>query len=111
MSICHGCGQLTGIPEYDAGLWDLYDRRKDGRQYGEALVFTSDWLQENIVDEEDEQVLDLTMSKDMASRGLCHVCARPNLQGFREDDFLSEEDARDQWEMEAERAAERRMGA
>lgn len=109
--ICHGCGQLTDVPEYDNQLWDLHHRRKDGRQHREGLSFTSDWLQENILDEDDEATLDLTMSKDMANRGLCSVCARPNLQGLREDDFLTEEEAREQWEIEAERAAERRVGA
>jgi hypothetical protein len=108
--ICRYCGQLKGVEEYDARLWDLHGRRKDEKQTYDGLVFTSDWLQENIVDEDDERVLDQVMSKDMASRGLCPECGRPNLSGKTEEDFYTEEEARDMHDMWAEQAAERRMG-
>jgi hypothetical protein len=108
--ICRGCGQLKGMPDYDSKLWDIYSRLKDGRSEYEPLVFTSDWLQENIQDEDDEAALNLAMEKDMHNRGLCIVCGRPDLTGITEDDILSEEEARDMHDMWAEQAAERRAG-
>ena len=109
-SPCRDCGQIRGIEAYDDELWALYERRADGRQHGEALVFDSEWLQENILDEDDERVLDQVMSRDMHQRGLCPGCGRPNLSGLGPDDFLSEEEARGLAECEAERRAELRMG-
>ena len=108
--ICSTCGQLTGVDAYDEKLWDLYYLRADGRQHGEALVFDSEWLQENIVDDQDLEVLDLTMSKDMHQRGLCSTCGRPDLSGLGPDDFVDPEEAREIAEMHAERMAEFRAG-
>ena len=108
--ICRSCGQLTGVGAYDAKLWELHELRRDGRQHGEALVFDSEWLQENVLDDEDEEILDLTMSKDMHSRGLCPTCGRPNLAGLGPDDFVDPEEARAAAEMHAERMAEFRAG-
>jgi len=108
--ICNSCGQLTGIDEYDEKLWDLHGRRRDRRQYGEALVFDAEWLQENVRDEEDYEILDITMSKDMHQRGLCPTCGRPNLSGMTDADFMDEDEAREAAEAEAERRAEMRMG-
>jgi len=110
MSICTTCGQLQGISSYDEALWDLYDRLKDGRQHYEPLVYDSEWLQENVMDEDDHAAVMHSMERDMHNRGLCITCGRPNLSGKTEDDFLSEKDAREMAEMWAEQAAERRAG-
>ena len=108
--VCRGCGQVTGVEAYDAKLWELHELRRDGRQHSEGLVFDSEWLQENVLDEEDEQVLDLTMSKDMHQRGLCPTCGRPNLAGLGQGDFVDPEEARWAAEAHAERMAEFRAG-
>jgi hypothetical protein len=108
--ICQGCGQLQGIEEYDEALWDVYNRIRDARSSYEPLVFTSDWLQENVLDEEDETAVIHAMEKDMHNRGLCVVCGRPNLQGISIDDVMSKEEAQEMHEIWAEQAAERRMG-
>ena len=109
-AICHTCGQLQGIDEYDERLWDIYSRIDDGRSHREALTFDSEWLQENVIDDEDFQTVNYAMEKDMHGRGLCVTCGRPNLSGVNPDDILSEEDARDLADMYAEQAAERRAG-
>lgn len=109
-TICATCGQLLGVKEYDEQLWDLHERRKDARQHGEALVFDSQWLQENVHDEEDHAAVMGAMEKDMHARGLCTTCGRPDLSGMTDDDFLTEEDAQGLAEMYAEQAAERRAG-
>jgi hypothetical protein len=111
MDICNRCGQLKGIPEYDEKLWDLYNRIDDGRSTWEPLVYTSDWVQENIHDEDDHDAMMLSMEKDMYYRGLCPGCARPNLTGVNLERIMTEEDAREMQDMWAEQAAERRMGA
>src|SRR6266496_3723620 len=99
MKACTGCGQLEGIKEYDDALWDVYYRIDDGRSTYEPLVFTGDWLQENVLDEEDMQSVHTAMENDMVNRGLCPVCARPNLSGVDPSRFLSEEEAKDLHEM------------
>jgi hypothetical protein len=109
IDFCRACGQIKS-PEVDKALWDIYHRIDDGRSSYEPLVFTSDWLQENIMDEDDEAALDLAMTKDMHNRGLCSVCGRPDLRGVNPEDILSEEDAKDMADMYAEQAAERRAG-
>lgn len=106
--------QTCGVPfanEIDSQLWDIYNRIDDGRSHYEPLVFTSDWLQENIYDEEDHAAVMNAMEKDMYHRGLCVTCGRPDLRGVSPDDVLSHEDARELADMYAEQAAERRMGA
>lgn len=108
--VCVGCGQLKGVKEYDRQLWDLHERRKDHKQNIEGLVFDGEWMQNNIQDEYDEEILDQVMSKDMYNRGLCPECGRPNLQGMTEDDFYSEEDVKELQEMWQMEAMERRMG-
>jgi hypothetical protein len=109
-AICHTCGQLQGIKEYDERLWDIYSRIDDGRSHREALVYDSEWLQENVIDDEDYEAVTYAMEKDMHSRGLCTECGRPDLSNVNPDDILSEEDARDLADMYAEQAAERRAG-
>jgi hypothetical protein len=91
--MCKGCGQLTDVPEYDAKLWDTYNRIKDGRSHYEALVYDSQWLQENVHDEEDHDAVMHSMEKDMVNRGLCPSCGRPDLRNVKPEDILSEEDA------------------
>lgn len=108
---CTGCGQLKGIKEYDEQLWNLYYRIDDGRSTYEPLVFTPDWLQENVQDQEDIDAVDLAMHRDMLNRGLCPYCARPNLSAVDPSRILSEKDAHDMLKMWAEQAAERRAGA
>jgi len=107
---CSGCGQLFGFADYDDQLWDLYNRIDDGRSSREGLVFDSEWLQENIIDDEDHASLMHTMERDMANRGLCPKCGRPDLSRVDPSRILSEEDARDMHDMWAEQAAERRAG-
>lgn len=111
MEICSGCGQLKGIREYDDELWSIYHRIRDGRSTYEPLVFTGDWMEENVRDEEDFEAVKLAMERDMYNRGLCTECARPDLRNVHPDDVMSEEESQEIHEMWAEQAAERRMGA
>jgi len=111
IDICGACGKLIGVDEYDAKLWEMYYRRRDGRQYTEGLVFDGTWIAENVIDEEDANILELTMEKDMVARGLCPKCGLPNLDGLvYPDDFMDQEEAREIAEIESERRAEMRMG-
>lgn len=107
---CPGCG-VPNTPEINRQLWDIYDRIRDGRSTYEPLVFTSDWLEENVADEEDFDSVKLAMERDMSNRGLCPICARPDLRGVLPEDVMSDEEAKDLHEMWSEMAAERRMGA
>jgi hypothetical protein len=108
---CKGCGQLTGIPEYDSKLWDIYHRISDGRSTYEPLVFTGDWMQENIIDEEDHESVMLAMERDMANRGLCAACGRPDMRGVKDEDIMSKEDSQEMHDMWAIERQERAMGA
>lgn len=110
MKICHVCGQIEGIKEYDKALWDIYYRIGDGRSQLEPLVFTGDWMEENIHDDEDFDAVMHAMEKDMDNRGLCTECARPNLRYVSPDDIMSEEDAKEMQEMWAQEAQERKFG-
>jgi len=102
---------LQGIEEYDNALWDLYHRWDGrGRQYIEPLVFTQEDLYEDYYEDDGVDAVKLAMEKNMAERGLCPECGRPDLAGIPESEFLSEEDARAIAEMYAEQAAERRAG-
>lgn len=111
MSVCSGCGQVTGVATYDDRLWDLYHRHRDGRAHREALVFDSGWLQENVMDDDDHAAVMGAMEHDMHGRGLCVRCGRPDLSGCHDDDFMDDDEAEGLAEMYAEQAAERRMGA
>lgn len=106
---CYRCG-VPNTPEINQGLWDVYERIRDGRSTYEPLVFDSEWLQENVVDEEDEDILMLTMERDMDARGLCPFCGRPNLHGVTPDMIMTDEEAKELHEMWAMEAAERRAG-
>jgi hypothetical protein len=106
-AVCRTCGVLVEDERYVARLWDLHGRRADGRQYGRGLAFTGEWLDEHVCDEEDMETLNLVMERDMAARGLCPSCGLPDL---RNAEIISEEDARELWEMHAEQAAELRAG-
>lgn len=108
---CKGCGVLLGVEEFDNKMWEVYNRLKSGKQHYEPLVFTSDYLQENVQDEDDHEAVMGAMGRDMANRGLCTECGRPDLKGVTEDDLYTEEEASDLADMYAEMAAERRMGA
>lgn len=107
---CYYCG-VPNTPEINEALWDVYERIRDGRSTYEPLVYTSDWLQENVLDEEDVESVHMAMERDMDNRGLCSYCGRPNLHGVTKDMIMSEEEAKDLHEMWAEQAAERRLGA
>lgn len=107
---CTACGVLQGNEAYDQEMWSIYNRLKDGKHNYEPLVFTSDWLQENVVDDEDHDAVMHAMGKDMHNRGLCTKCGRPNLQGVTPDMIYSEEEAQEMADMYAEQAAERRAG-
>jgi hypothetical protein len=106
---CISCG-VPNTPEVNESLWDVYYRISDGRSSYEPLVFTGDWIQENVMDEEDHDAMMLAMERDMYYRGLCPGCARPNLAGVTEDMIMSDEDAKELQEMWAMEAQERRMG-
>lgn len=101
---CSGCGQVNGVPEYDDKLRDIYHRIRDGRSTWEPLVFTGEEFHE------DEEGSMLAMERNMAQRGLCVTCSRPDLRGVDPDDVMSEDDAREMHEMWAEQAAEIRAG-
>lgn len=113
---CHYCGQLKGVKEYDAKLWDIYHRLDDGRRFIEPLVYTQSDFEDMgyysmyDMDEESIDAVKMSMENNMAERGLCPECGRPDLRRVTEDDILSEEDAKDMADMYAEMAAERRMG-
>lgn len=109
-SHCGTCG-VPNTPEVTSALWDVYDRIRDGRSTYEPLVYTSDWLEENIVDEEDFASVNLAMERDMVNRGLCPNCARPDLSRVKPEDVMTADEAKEMHEMWAEQAAERRMGA
>lgn len=108
-AFCEVCG-VPNTPETNAALSDVYSRIRDGRTTYEPLVFTGDWLQENVMDEEDEDAVFLAMERDMANRGLCVGCGRPDLRRVNPDDIMSDEEAREMQDMWAEMAAERRTG-
>ena len=99
-----------GIKEYNVQLWDYYERRKDGVQNIEPLVYTQDDLDEQGFYDDDymrDSVME-SMERDMHNRGLCTECRRPNLSGLQEDDFHTQEDIKEIQELWAEEAAERR---
>jgi hypothetical protein len=108
--VCSNCGALQDNPEVAAKLRDLYSRLISGVQNYEPLVFTGDWMQENVFDEEDHQAVMGAMERDMHNRGLCPKCGLPDLRGKTEKDFHSEEDMKEMQEMWAIEAAERRAG-
>lgn len=112
MTICSNCGQMNGVKSYDEALWELYWRRKDGRQNIEPLVFTQSDLDEDPdwYNDRENSGPWVAMEYNMASRGLCPECSRPNLIGMTEDDFYSPEDMDEMNEVWAIEAAERRMG-
>jgi hypothetical protein len=108
---CQSCGQLKNKATTEK-LWNIYHRIRDGRSSYEPLVYTSADLEEaNFYgDEDSHDAVMLSMERNMAERGLCTTCARPNLAGVTPDMVMSEEDAKDMWDMWAEQAAERRAG-
>lgn len=109
MKVCNGCGQLHGIKEYDAALWDVYYRIDDGRSSREALVYTSADF-DDPYDEDEIEATKLAMERDMHGRGLCTECGRPDLTGVDPERILSEEDAKEMQEMWAMEQAEIRAG-
>lgn len=103
-----------GVPFDEAStgkLWDIYNRIDDGRSTWEPLVFDSEWIQENVMDEEDHEHMMYAMEKNMDERGLCTSCGRPNLAGVDPERIMSKEDAKEIHDMWAMEAAERRAGA
>lgn len=111
-TFCSGCGQLKGVKEYDSKLWDLYYRWDGGgRQYIEPLVYTQDDLYDaGYPDDDAIDAVKMSMEKNMIERGLCSECGRPNLAGISDDEFMTEEEAKEIADMYAEMAAERRAG-
>jgi hypothetical protein len=110
--ICFTCGQLQNCKEYNLRLWDLYDRRKDGRQNIEPLVFTQGDVEDDPDWYEDRPNSGtwLAMERNMHDRGLCPSCGMPDLRGMKEEDFYTHDEHEDMQELWAEEAAERRMG-
>ncbi len=102
---------MEGLNKYDEINWDIYHRISDGRSTWEPLVFTGDWVAENIVDEDDHASMMSAMEKDMRNRGLCPDCGRPDLRGVHKDQILTPKDYEEMAEMWAIEAQERRMGA
>lgn len=112
IALCKCCGQLKGIPEYDAKLKDLHERRKDERQNIEPLVYTLSDLEDDPdwwYDRKNSGPW-LAMERNMAQRGLCVECGRPDLSGLKPEDFYSKEEFAILCDMWAEQAAERRAG-
>lgn len=114
---CSYCGSLD-TPEVRRHLFDLYDRLDDnGRKFIEPLVYTQSDFEEmgyhSMYDMDDDSIeaVKMSMENNMAERGLCPKCGLPDLRGTTEDDYMTEEEARDLADMYAEMAAERRMGA
>src|SRR5688500_8396990 len=106
--ICNGCGQLQGVKAYDAELWSIYHRLDNSKRFIEPFVYTQDDLEE-LGFYDDEEMYDsvmLSMERNMAERGLCPECGRPDLRGVTPDQIMSEEDAKDLADMYAEMAAE-----
>lgn len=117
MPPCAGCGQLQGIEVYDQELWRLYYLLDDhGRKFIEPLVYTQSDFEDmgysSMYDMDDDSIdaVKMSMEHNMAERGLCPACGRPDLSGTNPEDFLSEEDAKELADMYAEMAAERRAG-
>ena len=108
-AFCEACG-VPNTAETNNALWDVYDRIRDGRSNYEPLVFTSDWLQENVMDEEDEDSVFLAMERDMTNRGLCVGCGRPDLSRVNLEDIMDPDEAKEMYEYWAEVEAERRAG-
>lgn len=113
---CSNCGTID-TPENREYLHDLYYRLDDGgRKHIEPLVYTQSDFEDmgyHSMYDMDEESIDsvmVSMERNMAERGLCPECGLPDLRGKTEEDFMSEEDARDLHDMYAEMAAERRMG-
>jgi hypothetical protein len=108
---CKVCGQLQGIAEYDDHLWDLYHRLPQfvSRSHIEPYVFTSDDMFD--WSDEDRETMNMVVEKNMAERGLCIECGRPNLVGADLSELMTVEEAKDLHDMYAEMEAERRMGA
>lgn len=108
---CATCG-IPNTHEVNVQLWDIYDRLDDDHRFIEPLVFTQEDIEDDPDWYEDRESSGtwLAMERNMAERGLCVTCGRPDLRGVTHDMILSEEDARDKAKYYAEVAAERRMG-
>jgi hypothetical protein len=110
---CPACGVLMNAPEgYYEPMWDLYYRRKDGRQNIEPLVYTQEDVEDDPEWYNDRENSGpwLAMGHNMAQRGLCGECGMPDLRGLTTEDFHSHEDIKELQDMWAEEAAERRAG-
>jgi hypothetical protein len=108
--VCRGCGQLTGVAEYDEKLWDIYGRIDDGRSTWEPLVYSGEEFHDAWDDLGETNYAMLAMEKNMHERGLCVVCGRPDLRDVKPEEILSEEDAREMQARWAEHQAEIRAG-
>jgi len=112
--VCQHCGQIEGIAEYNAKLWDIYHRLPEmvSRSHIEPFVYTQDDLDELgfYDDDESREAVMMSMERNMVERGLCGGCGRPNLAGRNLSELMTEEEARDLHDMYAEMAAERRAG-
>ena len=113
---CSNCGSLD-TEENREYLWKMYHLVDDGgRKYIEPLVYTQSDFEDmgyhsmRDMDDLDRDSVMMSMENNMAERGLCPACGLPDLRGYTEKDFMSEEDAKEISDMYAEMAAERRAG-
>jgi len=106
---CKTCGSVL-TPETNSARWEIYERLRDGRQSLEGLTFTSDWVQENVYDDESHENFIATMERDMYRRGLCVDCSLPDLRGITDDDIMSDEEAQEMHDLWAMERAERNAG-
>jgi hypothetical protein len=112
MDLCSHCGQLQNCEEYNSRLWDLHERRKDGRQNIEPLVYSQSDVEDDPdwYDDRENSGPWLAMGRNMHERGLCPECGLPVLQGMKPDDFYDEDELQEMQDLWAMEAAERRMG-
>src|SRR5574342_795750 len=107
---CSNCGTIDTEDNRNY-LFDLYHRVNDGgRKYNEPMVFTADDFGHWDDPDEEYEIMNMVMEKNMAERGLCPKCGIPDLRGYTEDDFYTEEEARQIADMYGEMRAERLAG-
>jgi len=106
---CPSCG-VPNNPQTNVQLEDIYYRIHSPRSHIEPLVYTMDEYLDSYEPEFDDYTANLAMSKNMAERGLCPTCGRPDLRGITPEMIMTEEEAQELHEMYAEQEAERRAG-
>jgi hypothetical protein len=106
---CPSCG-VPNNPQTNAELEDIYYRIRSPRSHIEPLSYTMDEYLDTYEPEFDDYTANWAMERNMAERGLCPTCGRPDLRGVTEDMLMDEDEAEELHEMYAMEEAERRMG-